>query len=1026
MKQRDSFFLIIVSLFFGITAFSLEAKDNWNNLSVIQVGTEEPHTTMMTYPTEALALKNSESESPWYKLLNGSWKFNWSENPSKRPVNFYKTAYDDSSWDQIPVPSNWQIHGYGTPIYTNIKYPHPGNPPEAPTQYNPVGSYRTTFNVPESWNSRKTLIHFAGVNSAFYIWVNGKKVGYSEGSRTPAEFDISPYIHTGNNSLAVEVYRWCNGSWFEDQDFWRLAGIFRDVYLWSRAPSYIRDFEIDTDLDDTYSNATLSIDTDIINPQSGSKLKLQLLDPSGKEIINESIAANSETQWSKNLSGVQTWNAEHPRLYTLLLSLLSKDGTLIEMIPWKVGFREIEIRGPEFLVNGVPVIMKGVNRHEHDPDTAHTISRESMLADIVLFKKFNVNAVRTCHYPNDPYFYALCDQYGIYVMDECNLECHGKREISGQEKWIPTQMNRIVRMAERDKNHCSIIIWSLGNESGKGAGPQAMYDWLNKQHPDRPVHSEYSNNAADMTSRMYAGPDWGKDQARPHILCEYTHAMGNSNGNLKEYWDTIYSNKSHMGGYVWDFADQGIRQSVPQNAAHPKGVGPVKNDFFAYGGWWEDKKNFRHDDNFCMNGLVASDRTPHPGFYALKYVHRNVHISAIDLSKGIFNVKNWFDFSTVSELLSGQWELVIDGKVQHSGKLPKLDLVAHGEGEFQLNIPSLASYQGKEVFLNMNFYAKKGYNTLVPEGHRLAWEQFLLQKGASLSDPKYNPSLPALKLTKSAGECTVSGKDFSARFDAIAGLSSYKHKGKELIKRGFMVNLWRAITDNDRPSTGKNRLSNKKYAKAYCPQFKDFTVNKSYESSVSLTFSGSMPDPKMSYSVTYTLYPNGMMNIENDVKLPKNINGPLRKGMELLLPEDMKHVNYYGRGPLPTYSDRSFENIGLYSTMVDDMWVDYSEPQENGNRKDTRWLRMTRKDGSGWLIQGSSSFSFAARYYNQNVINKAKYSFQMKRSAHIHLNIDLKQTGVGGNNSWGATPLKAYQLSKDSYRYSVRMLPCSK
>ena len=996
------------------TSLAGHAQPEWDNLKVIQLNTEKPHAEMMTFATKAAALTQDRTQSPWFKLLNGDWKFNWSENPANRPTNFFKPNFDDSKWKTIPVPSNWQVHGYGTPIYTNVKYPHPNNQPNAPHDYNPVGSYRTTFTVPTDWKGRTTHIKFDGVNSAFYLWVNGKKVGYSEGSRTPAEFNITKYLKAGENQLAVEVYRWCNGSYFEDQDFWRLAGIFRDVYLWSRDNVSIRDFEVDVDLDATYTHAKLDLSVELAGSTAGAKVNAQLLDADGKEVFNKAV---TQKGLSINVTNPRKWNAEDPYLYQLLLTL-SKGGETVEVVPWSVGFREIEIKAAVFLINGVAVKMKGVNRHEHEPDTAHTVSREAMLRDIKLFKQFNINAVRTCHYPNDPYFYRLCDIYGIYVMDECNLESHDKRAISGMAEWIPTQMNRIQRMVERDKNYTSIVIWSLGNEAGDGAGPKAMYEWLREEHPDRPVHCEYDydHDSADMVSRMYTGPGWNAGTAKPSVLCEYTHAMGNSNGNVKEYWDYIYSNDHHMGGYVWDWADQGLRMPVPAEFKKNVGTGPVKETFYAYGGWWEDAKGWHHDDNFCMNGLVSADREIKPGLYVMKYAYRNIHVTAVDAAAGKFKVKNWFAFSNIKDLADGSWELLANGHVVASGQIPALDVAARQEAEFSIPLPKLEKTIGTEYLLSLSFTAKEGYSSLVKPGHEVSWGQFVV---SAETPEKITGRMPRAKI--SDGKEIIAGtQELTLKFNkATAMLTSMNYKGKEMIQRGFSPDFWRALTDNDRPSFRK--FSDPKWQDTQLTSIES-TIQKIGPDAVRVVFNAKLSGTGGAAQLAYTIYGNNEVEVAMAYK-PGSGKGPQRFGLELLLSKDYENVTYYGRGPNPTYQDRKFERIGIFQTTVDDMWVDYSEPQENGNHENTRWVAMTDSDGKGLLFIGNPQINFGAKHYAQDVIQEAKYAFQMERSDSIHLNIDGAQNGVGGNDSWGATPLRSYIMGNKEMSYSFRMMP---
>ncbi len=1012
----------VVFAFYLAAAVSLlpaAGAEEWDDLAVLHVNTEKPHATMMTYPDAASARKGDRAASPWYMLLNGDWRFHWSKNPAARPQEFFKPGFDAAAWKTIPVPSNWQIHGYGTPIYTNIKYPHPKKPPKAPRKYNPVGSYRTTFTLPPAFTGRRTLIHFDGVNAAFYLWINGRKVGYSQGSRTPAEFDITAYVTDGENLLAAEVYRWCDGSYIEDQDFWRLAGIFRDVYLWSRPATCIRDFAVDVDLDGQYTNGTIDVGVEPTGAAEGHTVEMQLLDADGEDVLAKT--ADPGSRITGTVENVRKWSAESPYLYQMLLTLKDQKGDTVEVIPWQVGFRKVEIRDAVFMINGVAVKLKGVNRHETEPDTAHRVTPAGMTKDLELMKRFNVNAVRTSHYPDDPRFYALCDRHGLYVMDESNIECHDARNLSGMKEWVEPHLDRTRRMAERDKNHACVVIWSLGNESGRGIAPKTMQQWLHENHPDRPVHCEYDNGAADMHSRMYAGPGWGGGGDRPGVLCEYAHAMGNSNGNLGEYWDHIYAKPKHMGAFVWDWVDQGIRQPVPEEYNSRIGVGPVRETFFAYGGWWEKEKGWHHDDNFCMNGLVSSDRVPHSGLRAIKYVYRNIHVRAIDAAAGEFTVRNRFDHSNIKDLAAGRWVLQENGKTVSEGAIPALDVAAHAEKQFAIDLPAIEETPGTEYLLTMSFTAKEGYSPLVPAGHEISWEQFTV---AAASPPAIEKaSSPGLTVTDADDAVTIAGGDFSLSFDKEKGLlTSFKYKNADLVDRGFVPDFWRALTDNDRPSHKKftdtkwrNAGSGWKVADAEVTQL---------PGAARVIFTAALPAVSGSCRLVYTVCGGGQVAVDMAyVPGRRKIKGPLRFGLEMLLPKELEHVAYYGRGPAATYADRPFERVGIFETTVDGMWMDYSEPQENGNRSDVRWVALRDETGRGLLFVGDPVVSFGAKHYARDVIEKAKYSFRMKRSDSIHLNIDGGQTGVGGNNSWGATPLRKYWLKNEPMSCRFRMMP---
>jgi len=1033
LKIAKNQFNISLFFFLAVSTLALAVEEAWNNPSMLQVNTLPSHAQMMTYPSAKAAQVDDERQSEWYHSLNGTWKFHWSENPASRPKDFYQTDYVDADWDTIKVPSNWQAHGHGLPIYTNVKYPFPVNPPKAPREFNPVGSYRRSFHLPEGWDGRRTLIHFAGVNSAFYLYVNGQKVGYSQGSRTPAEFDISKYLVPGENLLAVEVYRWCDGSYFEDQDFWRLAGIFRDVYLWSRDDTGIADFHVRMDLDAQYRDVALNIDFKCYGNTEGQTVQATLTAPDGTQVFEKKVSVGTGGL-SSHIAYPLKWTAETPHLHKLLLSLLDADGRVIEVIPWDVGFREVAIIDEVYCINGVPVKMKGVNRHEHHPDYWHSIPRESMLEDIRIFKQNNINAVRTAHYPNDPYFYKLCDRYGIYVMDETNNETHGKRSLSGQEIFVPMQVKRIQRMVERDKNYTSVVIWSLGNEAGDGAGPEAMYEWLHAYDPSRPIHAEFSNQTADIASRMYALPGKldiiGFEGKGPYVLCEYSHAMGNSNGNLSEYWDHIYAEKHHMGVYVWDFVDQGLRQPTPEKYRDRIGEGPVKETFFAYGGWWEDAKGIHTDRNFCMNGLVASDRTPYPGLRALKYVHRNIHTTADDLRQGRLSVRNWFDFSNLKDMVEGSWQVLRDGKVFARGTLPTLCVPAHKTAAFTLKLPEIPADDSAEYLLNLSYTAKAGYSPLVPAGHELAWEQFTLREAQART---LSAVAGKLEVKEEGDSVHVSGDGFSVTFDKKRGtLTNYTHQGAKLLSEGPRPEFWRAYTDNDKDSYLRHSNDAWKHAGDNW-QIQEVEVSEK-NATVEIRCSALLPDVFDAHlTITYTVHPDAAIDVAyhyqpGDVpprskNRRENLDAPFGYGVKLQIPADLNQVKWYGRGPEPTYSDRKFERIGIYENTVDDLWVDYPRPQENGNRSDVRWLSLQNQTGHGLHITGLPELNFSASRYSREAMENAAYSFEMERAKVIHLNLDKSQTGVGGNDSWGEPPMPAYWLKNEPTHFQFRMQP---
>ena len=724
---------------------------------------------------------------------------------------------------------------------------------------------------------------------------------------------------------------------------------------------------------------------------------------------------------------------------------MKKGRETIEVIPCRVGFRSVEIKGNVFTINGVAVKLKGVNRHEHHPDTGQVVDRESMLRDIKLYKENNINAVRTSHYANHPLWFELCDQYGILVMDEANIETHEygnnpKNKLANDPAWKEAHVDRVRRMAERDKNHPCVVIWSHGNEAGMGPNFDACYAYYHKHHPERPVHYEGDKQkeptSSDFVSRMYAGETWGKDAPasarKPMVWCEYTHAMGNSNGNLSEYWrHNIYKNDWHAGAFVWDWMDQGLRQAVPKEFRNRIGVGPVKKDFFAYGGWFEDEHGIYHNNNFCMNGLIAADWTPHPGLFAIKYAYRNIHVTPIDLKAGKFRVNNWFDTVNLDEVVTGSWVIEENGRRVASGDVPPLSIPAREEGSLALDLSSITPTPGAEYFLTLHFTATEGYSPLVEPGHELAFAQFKLPVQAAKPAPTAKPAaLGSLKLLESDVAATVRGSDFSVVFNKETGLmESYTVKGETLIKRGPKVDLWRAFTDNDEAPI-KHGKYNKVWRDAVAQgRVKKCEINTLPSGAVRVTTVLELPSVNSVSKTVATVYGNGEVDV--DVGFAFGQSGkqkyPHRIGTELMIPGDYENITWYGRGPSPTYIDRKFERIGLFSSTVDDEWVDYSRPQENGNKVDVRWIALTDDAGNGLLVAAESvPLSVGAKHYSIETMEACEYSFQMERSGDIFLNVDHKQLGVAGNNSWGATALEAYQLREKRATYSYRIRPISK
>ena len=1021
---------------------------DWENPNVVERNKEPAHSTFLPYPNSAAARKGTRAASPFHQSLNGKWKFNWAPKPSKRPAEFYKPSFDVSGWKDIRVPSNWQLEGYGIPIYCNIPYSFKKDPPRvmgtppadwpAYNHRNPVGSYRREFTIPDAWKGRRVFIHFDGVNSAFYLWVNGKKVGYSQGSRTPAEFDITLYLKDGANVLAAEVYRYSDGSYLECQDFWRLSGIFRDVYLWSAGKLHVRDFHANATLDDNYRDGILSVELDVQNFSGEAKkcsIDVELLDAKGGKVASIEID-HADHAGAKprdkliapkiKIANPLKWSAEHPNLYQLLITLKDAAGEVIEVVGCKVGFRRVEIKGGQLLVNGRAIYCKGVNRHEHDPVTGHYITRESMIRDIKLMKQHNINAVRTCHYPDDPKWYDLCDEFGIYLIDEANIESHGMgygpASLGKKPAWKKAHLERTIRMVERDKNHPSVIVWSLGNEAGDGINFEAASAWIHKRDPSRPVHYERAGKRphTDIVCPMYARiaslEAYGsKPQTRPLILCEYAHAMGNSVGNLQDYWTVIEKHKHLQGGFIWDWVDQGLlKTSSPSSAAGAKG-----KTFWAYGGDYGDKPN---DGNFCCNGLVQPDRRPNPSLMEVKKVYQNIKVVAADLSAGRVKIRNKYIFRNL-DFVTASWELACNGKVIDTGALGKLEIEAGKTAEVTIPLKKPKLNPGGEYHLKVIF-ALAADTSWADKGHVVAWDQFKMPYKVPPSAGPDVAIMAKVKLAKSPEAFTVTGKGFSVTVGRKNGaITSFKSGQVELIAAPLEPNFWRVPIDNDRGNKMPKRLSVWKNA-GPTRKVTSVTAEQTGPKSVRITAEATLAAGNSTWRNVYTITGDGGVKVECGIKPSGKAPNLPRIGMQLAIPAAFDTMTWFGRGPHETYMDRKTGGaVGRYSGRVGDLVHPYVRPQENANRTDVRWVTLTNARGVGLRAVGLSPalLSVSAWPYTMADLSAGRHTHDLPRRDTITVNIDHKQMGVGGDNSWGARPHGEYLLPAKSYTYSFQL-----
>lgn len=1046
-KTLSNPLLLSVSLLAFLMLFGCQPAENtdspaeWEDPEVFAVNKEEPRAHFVHYSNLEEALAGAQTSSA-YRSLNGKWKFNWVRKPADRPKDFYKEGFKVDGWGEITVPGNWELQGYGIPIYTNVTYPFPPNPPYVPSDYNPVGSYLRTFTVPEAWTGQEVFLHFGAVRSAMYVWVNGRKVGYSEGSKTPAEFLLTPYLKTGENTLAVEVYRWSDASYIEDQDFWRLSGIDRDVYLYAEPPIAIYDFFLKAGLDENYLHGELDLSVELKNngDQAVSGYRLEALlyeDVAAAPILTLDITAEALTgvqsfDIAQTIENAKHWSAETPNLYTLALVLKDPDGNTVDATSWPFGFRKVEIKDAQVLVNGAPVLFKGVNLHDHDERLGHVVSEALTKKDMEVMKQFNLNAIRCSHYPKDPHFYRLADQYGFYVVDEANIEAHGMGATNQAPfdstihpaylpEWKAAHLDRTQRMFERDKNHTSILFWSLGNEAGNGQNFYATYQWLKDHDDTRLVQYEgalYKLNT-DLEVPMYPRIEHLEEYAqgnpsKPLVMCEYAHAMSNSVGNLQDYWDVIEKYPVLQGGFIWDWVDQGLLTTDENGEA-----------YWAYGGdlGGQDMQN---DVNFCINGLVFPDRSPHPALWEVKKVYQYIDFNAENPESGVTEIINKYDFINLDRF-NFSWRLLKDGEEISKGDLPKMNVAPRSGKTVALNLGGLI--KGEAEYL-LNLYAvTREAAPLVPAGHEVASEQFAIQ---SFSDPQIALPVtgPNLRIAENNDELTVSGADFSIVFNTNNGqLQSYNLSGEPLLDAPIRPNFWRAPTDNDFGNGMPKRLE--VWKKASQNQELISFEHKEFSGSAHIvTAVYSLPDVGGSVQLKYSINGEGAVLVENEIlDLKDELPEMPRFGVTLRLPEAYDQAEWYGRGPFENYWDRKTAAfIERYQAKVADLYVPYVRPQENGYRTDTRWLRLSNDKEQGLLVSGFPSFGFSAHHqpiedFDPGLVKAQRHTTDIKKKPNIYLNIDFKQTGVGGDNSWGERTHEEYTLFPGKHKQAFILRP---
>ena len=1034
----------------------------WHDLQVNEINRLPLHTMHFAYDPNDFPGTGAEyldkKKSMNYLSLEGTWKFNWVANADERPTDFYKTDLDDSKWNNIQMPGNWEMLGYGQPEYVNVGFAWRGHfdqqPPAVPTKDNHVGSYRREINIPSNWDGKRVIAHFGSVTSNIYLYVNGKFAGYAEDSKVAAEFDITPFLKKGKNLIAFQTFRWCDGSWCEDQDFWRLSGPARENYLYARSKDHrLLDVRVETELKNNYKDGALNITAKV---QGNTLAYFGLYDPDGKEVIvtGTDNVRNGVAKYQLRVKNVRKWSAETPNLYTLVVSPIQNGGMYLpyEIVQVKVGFRKVEIKNKQFLVNGQPVLLKGADRHEIDPDEGYNVSEQRMIQDIMMMKRMNINAVRTSHYPNDPRWYDLCDKYGLYVVAEANQESHGFQYGDDAAAKKPEFAKQIMERNQHNVsmffNHPSIVTWSLGNETVMGDNFLQAYKWIKSQDKTRPVQYEQARRGegTDIFCPMYypvaASEKYAKDpnSPMPLIQCEYNHTMGNSGGNLSDYWDLIRKYPILQGGFDWDFVDQALHRNIVK----PMSILPYKMNNeelrkieYCYGG--DYNKYDPSDNNFNCNGIIGPDRQMNPHAYEVAYQYQNIWAKMVNAETGEVSVHNENFFRDLSNYALA-WSLEEDGVETQNGTIADLDVPAQQTKNFTIPYDK-SKIKGKEVFLNIDFRLKEA-EPLLTAGQVMAYAQLpVVTKQACSGDCSkmlaQGHGKKKMKLAaKKDNVVAVTTPNLTFKIDRSTGLiSEYAYNGKSLLGEGGTLkpNFWRAPTDNDMGAGLQ-----KKFKAWKNPQMnlKNIDVKKDKKTnSVTILTSFDMPEVQGQMDITYVVFANtGAVKVTEDFKATEGakVSDMFRFGMLMQMPYTMEKSNYYGRGPIENYSDRKdCMRIGVYTDDADNQYFPYIRPQESGTKSDIRWWKQTDATGLGLQVKSCTPFYASAIHFDTEELDdgddkEQRHSFDLKKSKFTNLFLDSAHMGVGGENSWGAWPLEKYRVHYGNKTFTFTLIPQGK